>query len=149
MLLEFGNDFCTPCEPSARVWHKGNGPRRPIAIIVVEVDLQHIIFLADTFSKHSTHSLSFKECVVASNKVVSALKEARSAHVKMSKMEVQDKGGHERTAPKHRRPPITPRLVGHEVNACAGLFLYTCLRFSDSPFFSLLRVLDFVFLIPQ
>jgi hypothetical protein len=43
MSLEFGNDFCTPCEPSARVWHKGNDPigRRPIAIIVVD-DLQQI-----------------------------------------------------------------------------------------------------------
>ena len=40
MPLEFGNGFCAPCEPSARVWHKGNDPRRPIAIIVVDVDLQ-------------------------------------------------------------------------------------------------------------
>ena len=93
MVLEFGNDFCTPCEPSTRVWHMANGPRRPIAIIVVEVDLQHIIFLADTFSKHSTHSLRFNECAIASDKVVSARKEARSAHVEMSKMEVREERG--------------------------------------------------------
>jgi hypothetical protein len=37
----------------------------------------------DTFSKHSTHNLSFIECVVASNKVVSAPK----AHAEISKVE--------------------------------------------------------------
>ena len=44
MPLKFGNEFCTPCEPSARVWHEANDPigRRPIAIIVVDVDLQWI-----------------------------------------------------------------------------------------------------------
>ena len=44
MALEFGNDFCTPCEPSARIWHKGNDPigRRAIAIIVVDIDLLQI-----------------------------------------------------------------------------------------------------------
>ena len=43
MALEFGEDFRTPCEPSARIWHEGNGPirRRPIVIIVVD-DLQQI-----------------------------------------------------------------------------------------------------------
>jgi hypothetical protein len=43
--FEFGNDFCTPCEPIARVWHKGNDPigRRPIAVDdVVDVDLPEI-----------------------------------------------------------------------------------------------------------
>ena len=143
MPLEFGNDFCTPCEPRARVWHKGNGPRCPIAVIVVDVDLQHIIHLTDTFRKHSTH-LSFNECVATSNKVVSALKEARSAHVEISRMEVQDKGGHERKRPNPGDPQSR-----HEVNACAGLFLYTRLRLSDSRVFSLLQVLAFVFLIPQ
>ena len=36
MLLKFGNDFCTACEPIARVWYKGNDPirHRPIAMIV-------------------------------------------------------------------------------------------------------------------
>ena len=46
----------------------------------------------DTFSKHSTHSLSFNECAIANDKVVSARKEARSAHVEISKMVVQDEG---------------------------------------------------------
>jgi hypothetical protein len=54
--------------------------------------------------------------------VVSARKEARSAHVEISKMEVKDEGGQERTAPKPRRPPIMPR--GEHVRV--GLFLYTC-----------------------
>ena len=42
MPHKFGNDFCTSGEPIARIWHKGNDPigRRPIAIIVVDVDLQ-------------------------------------------------------------------------------------------------------------
>ena len=40
-------------------------------------------------NKHPTHT-GIDECVVASNKVVSARKEA---HVEMSKMEVEDKGG--------------------------------------------------------
>ena len=39
MHLEFRDGFCTPREPSARVWHKGNDPRCPIA---VDVDLQKI-----------------------------------------------------------------------------------------------------------
>jgi hypothetical protein len=59
----------------------------------------------DTFSKHSAH---INECVVASVEVVSARKEARSAHVEISEMEVKDEGGQERTAPKPRRPPIMP-----------------------------------------
>jgi hypothetical protein len=45
MLLEFGDDFCTTCEPIAWVWHKGNDPtgRRPIAIVdVVDVHLPEI-----------------------------------------------------------------------------------------------------------
>jgi hypothetical protein len=44
MLLEFGNDFCLPCEPIAWIWHKGNDPirRRTIAVDVVDVDLPEI-----------------------------------------------------------------------------------------------------------
>ena len=37
--------------------------------------------------KHCTHSLSFIECVVASDKVVSTRKKARSAHVEILKVE--------------------------------------------------------------
>ena len=72
--------------------------------------------LTDTFSKHSTHNLSFNECALASDKAVSAREEARSAHVEISKMEVQDEGGQQRTALK----PRSPR------NACLCLFLCTC-----------------------
>ena len=44
MLLKFGNDFCAACEPTAWIWHKGNDPIgcRPIAVIVVDDDLQAI-----------------------------------------------------------------------------------------------------------
>jgi hypothetical protein len=83
--------------------------------------------LTDTFSKHFTHTLSFNECAVANHKVVSAGKEARSAHVEISKMEVQDEGGQERTAPK-------PQSC-HQVNVYRGLFLHIykhTLGFSDS-----------------
>ena len=40
MPLESGDDLYTPCEPIARIWHKGNDPigRRPIAVLDV-VDL--------------------------------------------------------------------------------------------------------------
>ena len=86
MPLEFGNDFCAACEPIARIWHKGNDPigRHPIAIIVANVDLPEIQHhqLA-SFRKHYTHSLSFIECDVASNKVVST----RKAHVEIPKVE--------------------------------------------------------------
>jgi hypothetical protein len=45
MPLEFGDDFCPPCEPRAWIWHQGNDPIGcgPIAIIaVVDVDLPEI-----------------------------------------------------------------------------------------------------------
>ena len=45
MPPEFSNDFCTPCEPIAWIWHKGNNPigRRPIDVVdVVDVDLSDI-----------------------------------------------------------------------------------------------------------
>ena len=44
MVLKFGNDLCTACEPIAWIWHKGDDPigRRPIAIIVVDVHLPEI-----------------------------------------------------------------------------------------------------------
>ena len=41
----------------------------------------------DTFDEHPTHSVSFIECVVTSNKVVSARKNVRSTHVEMPKVE--------------------------------------------------------------
>ena len=45
MRFEFGDDFCTPCEPIAGIWHKGNDPigHRPIAVVdVVDMDLPEI-----------------------------------------------------------------------------------------------------------
>ena len=45
MALEFGNDFCPPCEAIAWVWHEGDDPirRRPIAVVgVVDVHLREI-----------------------------------------------------------------------------------------------------------
>ena len=78
----------------------------------------------DTFSKHFTHSLSFNKCAVASVKVVSARKETRSAHVAISKMDVQNEGGQERKAPKQWKHPQSC----HEVNVCLCLFLQTCMH---------------------
>ena len=124
MPLEFSNDFCTPCEPSARVWHKVNDPMRRsrVAIIVVDVDLQQIrrpsAILMDTCRKHFTHSLRFNECVVASDKVMSICKEARSAHVEILKMEVQDEGGRRQNPGNQSRHDMCWYLV--------GLFLYSC-----------------------
>jgi len=42
MPLEFGNDFCPPCEPITWVWREGDDPfgRCPIAVVdVVDVHL--------------------------------------------------------------------------------------------------------------
>jgi hypothetical protein len=97
----------------------------------------------DTLSKDSTHSLSFNEYAVVGHEVVSTRKEARSAHVEISKMEAHDEGGQERQRPT----PGDPR--GERV---CGLFLklyaYKRLALSNSPS-SLLQVLAFVFLIPR
>ena len=71
--------------------------------------------MTDTFSKHYTHSLSFNECAIVSNKVVSARKEGRSAHAEISKMDVQDEGRKERTAPEPQSR--------HEAKAYLCLFL--------------------------
>ena len=62
--------------------------------------------LTDTFTKHFTHSLSFNECAVASVEVVSAGKEAFSAHVAISNMDVQNAGGQERR-PRGERVPMS------------------------------------------
>ena len=44
--LQFGNDFCPPCEPIAWVWREGDANpigRCPIAVVdVVDVHLQEI-----------------------------------------------------------------------------------------------------------
>ena len=42
MALQFGDGFCTPCEPNARIWHKGNNPIGRRLIAVVDVDLSEI-----------------------------------------------------------------------------------------------------------
>ena len=39
MPLDSGDDFYTPCEPIARIWHKGNDPIGRRSIIVVDVHL--------------------------------------------------------------------------------------------------------------
>ena len=99
--------------------------------------------LTDTFSKHFTHSLGFNECAIASVKMVSARKETRSAHVAILKMDVQNEGGEERTAPKQWKHPQSC----HEVNACRCLFLCcTCPGFSNSPVFSKASSSSFSFL---
>ena len=42
MPLEFGNDFCTPCEPIAGVWRKGNDPIGCCLIAIVDVVDVHL-----------------------------------------------------------------------------------------------------------
>ena len=45
MPLQFGNNFCPPCEAIAWVWREGDDPikRRPIAVVdVVDVHLPHV-----------------------------------------------------------------------------------------------------------
>jgi len=42
MLLEFGNDFCLPCEPIAWIWHEGNDPIGHHTIAVVDVVDVHL-----------------------------------------------------------------------------------------------------------
>ena len=60
--------------------------------------------------KHSTHSLSFIECVVASNKLASA----RKAHVEMPKLE---RFRWRKEGKESARRPEDPQFC-HEVNAC-------------------------------
>ena len=42
MPHEFGNDFCTPCEPIAGVWHKGNDTIGCCLIAIVDVVDVHL-----------------------------------------------------------------------------------------------------------
>ena len=45
MPLEFGDDFCSPCEPIAWTWYEGNeliGHSCSAIIVVVDVDLHGI-----------------------------------------------------------------------------------------------------------
>ena len=108
--------------------------------------------MTDTVSKHSTHSFCFNERAVANDKVVSAREKARSAHVEISTMEVQDEGDQERTAPKPGIPPTIVQL-SHEVKrvfwsifTCLthvpGLWAFLTVRQSSPPlhFFLLLGV---------
>ena len=73
MVLEFGDDFCPPCEPIARIWHKGNDPigHRPIA--TVDIDLQEVQRhqLAERVPNRSTHSVSCVECAAANRNIMS------------------------------------------------------------------------------
>ena len=57
MCLEFGDDFCPPCEPIARIWHKRNDPigRRPIAVVDLQEVQRHQ--LAGRESNCSAHSV--------------------------------------------------------------------------------------------
>ena len=115
MPLMFGNDFCTPCEPIAWIWHKGNNPigRRPISIVdVVDVDLPeiHAVSLL-SISNCSTHTVSCIEGATAHGSSMSVCKNVSSAHSAWSKMSVRvrDEGGKERGALGCQETPIMPR----------------------------------------
>ena len=73
MALKFGDDFCPPCEPNARLWHNGNDPIRRRAIATVDIDLQEVPRhqLAGRLSKCSTHSVSCAECAATNRNVMS------------------------------------------------------------------------------
>ena len=109
MPLEFIDDFCPPCEPIACIRHKGNDSirRRPIAIVVV-VDLD----LPPHHQFHSlehlpTHSVDGIEGVVASNEVLSARENIRSAHVETLKVErIKMRERRKRERSEVRRPPL-------------------------------------------
>ena len=150
MTLEFVDDFCTPCEPIAWIWHKGNDRigHRPIS--VVDVNLPEIQ-LAEKIPNCSTYRVSCVECAAAHGSATSVSKNVRSAHSEWSKMSVrdQDEKGKERGMLGRQKTQSY-----HEVNACVDLFLIfyrrasTCLGFSDSPPLSS-NFLTFVFLIPR
>ena len=97
MLLEFGNDFCTACEPIAGIWHEGNDPigRRPIAVVdVVDVDLPEIHAISlhslaeQVLSNCFTHGISCVECAAAHGSAMSIWKNVCSAHSEWSRMSV-------------------------------------------------------------
>ncbi|EDR06908.1 uncharacterized protein LACBIDRAFT_328263 [Laccaria bicolor S238N-H82] len=100
MPLEFGDDFCPPCELIAWVWRKGDDPfgRHPIAVVdVVDVHLPEI----------RTISVSDIDCAVLNKNTVSALKNVHCAHVKISTMEKfrMREGKEERGAPRRQKTP--------------------------------------------
>ena len=73
---------------------------------------------------HSTHSVGGIEGVVASNKVVSTRKNARSAHIEISKVErFTVRGGRKGESLAARRPQLC-----HEVKACWSIFMYSQAR---------------------
>ena len=73
----------------------------------------------NTFSKHSAHSVSFIECVVASNKVMSARKKICSTHVEKPKVErFRMREGRKQRACKAEDPQL-----GHEVNVLVYFYL--------------------------
>ena len=86
-------------------------------------------------NNHSTHSVGGIEGVVASNKVVSTRKNARSAHVEISKVErFRMRGGRKGERLTARRPQLC-----HEVKACWSIFMssqaraWYFLRFQSPP----------------
>ena len=104
--------------PVNRVLRFGTRGMTPIVLLpwMLTCNRFNAIALPDGYF---THSFSFNECAVASVKVVSTRKETRSAHVVISKMDVKNEGGQERTAPKQWKHPQS----SHKVNACPCLFL--------------------------
>ena len=73
MRLQFGDDFCLPCEPIARIWRKGYDRIKRCPIATVDIDLQEVQRhqLAGQVPKCSTHSVSCVECAAANGIVMS------------------------------------------------------------------------------
>ena len=81
----------------------------------------------NTFGKHYTHSLSFNECAVVSDKVVSARKEGRSAHVEISKIEGKKE---QRPNPNHATRERMPVSIFTDMQTRARTF--PTLQFSQA-----------------
>lgn len=119
MLLEFGDDFCTACEPFAGVWHEGNYSIRCCSIAGVDVV--------------DVHSISCIERTAANSNIVRIWKNVCSTHSEWSMMSARRR--YERQGKKGERSdaridPITPR------GECVHFHLHTstCLGISASNF---------------
>ena len=136
MALEFGNDFCPPCEPIAWVWRERDDPIgcRPISVVdVVDVHLPKI----HTISLHidivtTTHSASGIECGVTGNNMVSTRKNARSAHVEISTMErfKMREGKKESGAPRRHNGGDPEVYFCTHASTCLGFANSTSTSFS-------------------
>jgi len=109
MFLEFSNNLCAACEPSARVWHEGNYciGYRSVTKVVTDVYLQARSAFFTREPDSFTHDSGCVHCA-AHDKVMSARQNIRSAHTEVEKTLVDGRklnGAKERNAYLTRRDP--------------------------------------------